>query len=98
MPSIKEKKMLVERGWSDLYGGGEPLDRDHAWDELERFAERWDLKYPMISASWTEHWERVVPFLGPEALNSCNGPVRGRAGIYRLSYRIPTRSRRSTAR
>ena len=38
-------------------------DRDHAWDQLERFAERWDPKYPMISASWTEHWERVVPFL-----------------------------------
>jgi len=38
-------------------------DRDHAWDQLERFAERWDPKYPMISASWTEHWERIVPFL-----------------------------------
>jgi len=38
-------------------------DRDHAWDQLERFAERWDPKYPMISQSWTEHWERVVPFL-----------------------------------
>src|SRR5579884_1841866 len=39
------------------------VDRDHAWEELERFAETWDPKYPMISASWTEHWERVVPFL-----------------------------------
>ena len=39
------------------------LDRDHAWEQLERFAERWDPKYPMISQSWTEHWERVVPFL-----------------------------------
>ena len=38
-------------------------DRDHAWQELERFAERWDVKYPMISAAWTEHWERIVPFL-----------------------------------
>ncbi len=25
MPSIQEKKMLFERGCSDLYGGGEPL-------------------------------------------------------------------------
>jgi putative transposase len=38
-------------------------DRDQAWDELERFADRWDAKYPMISASWTENWERIVPFL-----------------------------------
>src|SRR5205823_12686591 len=39
------------------------VDRDHAWEQLERFAERWDPKYPMISASWTERWERIVPFL-----------------------------------
>ena len=39
------------------------VDRDAAWDELERFAEKWDHRYPMISASWTEHWERIVPFL-----------------------------------
>ena len=39
------------------------VDRDHAWEELERFAEKWDAKYPMISESWAEHWERVVPFL-----------------------------------
>jgi putative transposase len=38
-------------------------DRDAAWDQLEAFAERWDPKYPMISASWTESWERIVPFL-----------------------------------
>jgi len=39
------------------------IDRDHAWEELERFAEKWDPRYPMISASWTEKWERIVPFL-----------------------------------
>jgi putative transposase len=38
-------------------------DRDGAWDQLEVFAEKWDAKYPMISASWTENWERIVPFL-----------------------------------
>ncbi|WP_249011848.1 IS256 family transposase [Conexibacter sp. DBS9H8] len=38
-------------------------DRDAAWDQLEAFAERWDPKYPMISAAWTENWERIVPFL-----------------------------------
>jgi putative transposase len=39
------------------------IDRDHAWEQLERFAEKWDPRYPMISASWTEKWERIVPFL-----------------------------------
>jgi putative transposase len=39
------------------------VDRDHAWQELEAFAEKWDHKYPMISQAWTEHWERIVPFL-----------------------------------
>jgi len=39
------------------------VDRDDAWEQLEAFAEKWDGKYPMISQSWTEHWERVVPFL-----------------------------------
>jgi putative transposase len=39
------------------------VDRDHAWRELERFADKWDAKYPMISAAWTENWERIVPFL-----------------------------------
>ena len=41
------------------------VDRDHAWEQLERFAEKWDHKYPMISQSWTEHWERdrAVPGL-----------------------------------
>jgi putative transposase len=39
------------------------VDRDHAETELEAFAEKWDTKYPMISASWIENWERIVPFL-----------------------------------
>ena len=38
------------------------VDRDHAESALERFA-TWDGKYPMISASWIENWERIVPFL-----------------------------------
>ena len=38
-------------------------DRDHAEQELERFAEKWDARYPMISASWTDRWEQIVPFL-----------------------------------
>lgn len=44
-------------------------DRDAAETELTAFAEKWDPKYPMISASWIENWERIVPFLAfPEHL------------------------------
>jgi Transposase, Mutator family len=26
------------------------------------FAERWDKQYPMISKSWINHWQRIIPF------------------------------------
>ncbi len=48
---------------SDLKKIYTATDRDHAETELERFAEKWDQRYPMISASWIEHWEQIVPFL-----------------------------------
>ena len=55
----KDKKKVA----SDLRKIYTAVDRDHAESELEAFAETWDPKYPMISASWIEHWERIVPFL-----------------------------------
>ena len=55
----KDKKKVA----SDLRKIYTAVDRDHAERELERFAETWDPKYPMISASWIENWERIVPFL-----------------------------------
>jgi transposase-like protein len=39
------------------------VDQDAAADELQRFADKWDHRYPTISRSWLEHWERIVPFL-----------------------------------
>ncbi|MDQ3256013.1 MAG: IS256 family transposase, partial [Acidobacteriota bacterium] len=30
---------------------------------LDSFAEKWDAKYPSISASWRRNWERITPFL-----------------------------------
>jgi len=30
---------------------------------LEAFAEKWDLKYPTISAGWRKRWEEIIPFL-----------------------------------
>jgi putative transposase len=38
-------------------------DRDHAETELERFAEKWNQRFPMISASRIERFEQIVPFL-----------------------------------
>jgi transposase-like protein len=35
------------------------LDAEHA---LERFAERWDAKYPAISPSWLADWDRLTVF------------------------------------
>jgi putative transposase len=39
------------------------VDQDAAADELQRFADKWDPRYPTISRSWLEHWERIIPFL-----------------------------------
>jgi putative transposase len=55
----KDKKKVA----ADLRKIYTAVDRDHAERELEAFAETWDAKYPMISASWIENWERIVPFL-----------------------------------
>ena len=38
-------------------------DQDAAADELARFADKWDQRFPTISRSWLEHWEHVIPFL-----------------------------------
>lgn len=33
-----------------------------AENALDNFAQKWDKKYPMISKSWREHWQNVIPF------------------------------------
>src|SRR4051812_18830696 len=38
-------------------------DQDAAADQLQRFADKWDHRYPTISRSWLEHWDRIIPFL-----------------------------------
>ena len=58
---------------------------DDAWAALERFDAQWGAQYPMITKSWSERWEHIIPFLSlPAALE-------------RPSTR-PTASRTSTAR
>jgi putative transposase len=53
--SYKDRKTLA----SDLRRIYTAVDADHAADELTAFAEKWDHRYPMISASWLEHWEQT---------------------------------------
>ena len=57
--SYKDRKTLA----ADLRKIYTAVDADHAADELTAFAEKWDGRYPMISASWLEHWEQITPFL-----------------------------------
>ncbi|MGB0092802.1 MAG: IS256 family transposase [Solirubrobacteraceae bacterium] len=57
--SYKDRKPLA----GDLRKIYTAVDAEHAADELTTFAEKWDHRYPMISASWLEHWEQITPFL-----------------------------------
>jgi transposase-like protein len=36
---------------------------DAALGALDRFAEKWDRKYPVISKSWRSRWNEVIPFM-----------------------------------
>ncbi|GAP99894.1 mobile element protein [Leptolyngbya sp. NIES-2104] len=35
---------------------------EQAEEQLVAFAEKWDKQYPIISRSWMNHWNRVIPF------------------------------------
>ena len=48
---------------SDLKQIYTAANEDQAYVALLEFAEKWDKKYPMISASWTRHWQEIIPFL-----------------------------------
>jgi putative transposase len=39
------------------------IDVDQAYSSLLEFADKWDKKYPMISESWSRHWQEIIPFL-----------------------------------
>lgn len=39
------------------------VNEDQASMALLEFADKWDKKYPMISASWNRHWQEIIPFL-----------------------------------
>lgn len=61
--SYKDRKKLC----ADLKPIYRATTEKEALSKLDEFAEAWDGKYPMISKSWRNHWDRIAPmFLFPE--------------------------------
>ncbi len=56
--SYKDRK-AVASDLKSVYRAATDADAEQA---LIEFAERWDPKYPMISKSWLNHWQRIIPF------------------------------------
>lgn len=57
--SYKHRKAVAQ----DLKGIYNAPTSDAAFDELARFAEKWDSKYGSISQMWHNHWDNIIPFL-----------------------------------
>jgi putative transposase len=57
--SYKDRKTVA----ADLRKIYTAANAEHAADELQAFAEKWDERYPTISQSWLERWEQITPFL-----------------------------------
>ena len=56
--SWKDRKALV----TDLKKIYQASTVEESELALTDFAEKWDSKYPCVSASWRHHWERIIPF------------------------------------
>ena len=58
--SYKDLKAVV----ADLKLIYTAINETCAADALLEFADKWDKQYPMISESWTRHWNEIIPFFG----------------------------------
>ena len=56
--SWKERKAMAK----DLRAIYEAVTEQDGAAALERFAEKWDKRYPHISASWRTNWDEIVTF------------------------------------
>lgn len=56
--SYKDRK-AVAADLKKVYGAVTEAAAEQA---LVEFGERWDSKYPTISKSWLNHWQRIIPF------------------------------------
>jgi len=81
--SYKDYKEVV----ADLKGVYKAQTEDEAKQNLEKFASKWDRKYPTISQLWRRNWELVRPFFAypdeirkiiytTNAIESINSSVR----------------------
>ena len=57
--SFKDRKEITG-GLKEIYLAP---SADAAEAALDRFAEKWDKKYPAISKSWRSRWSEVIPFM-----------------------------------
>jgi putative transposase len=57
--SYKDRKQVA----ADLRPIYTAANADHAADQLQAFADKWDARYPTISQSWLDRWEQITPFL-----------------------------------
>ena len=55
--SYKDMKSLT----SDLKRVYQSVTAEEAEHELDEFADKWDKKYPSISAMWRKHWINIIP-------------------------------------
>jgi putative transposase len=81
--SYKDRKEVAK----DLRSIYSAVNADEAYEQLLSFAQKWDDKYAMISQSWQDNWQEVIPFLEyPEsirkaiyttnAIEATNGQIR----------------------
>jgi len=57
--SYKDRKKLA----GDLKAIYNATNETEAKNGLELFSDKWDKKYPLISRSWRNNWEQIIPFL-----------------------------------
>ncbi len=58
--SFKERKVVA----SDLKQIYRAVTVEEAEQQLNAFAEKWDVRYPSIAKSWRTNWARVIPMFG----------------------------------
>jgi putative transposase len=56
----RREREQVARDLKPIYTA---IDADHAQAELEAFDEKWGARFPVITQSWLNAWEHVIPFL-----------------------------------
>ena len=85
----KERK-AVAADLRAIYGAAPLAEAEQA---LERFAERWDIKYPLISPSWLADWDRLtVLFDYPPAIRRVIYTTNAIESLnYTLRKRLKTR-------